>query len=888
MDSFLEQARALPPAERAAWLTHLTATQPALAQIVQEMLAAEALTTLRPGAPQVALCDPLDEAARIPGLTADAILGGYRLIREIGYGGMSSVWLAERCDGNLQREVALKLPMLGPARMHLAERFRRERDILAALTHPNIARLYDAGISSSGQPYLAMEYIEGLTLVSHCEAQRLTLRERLHLFLQVLDAVQFAHARLIVHRDLKPSNILVTPHGRVVLLDFGIAKLLSEDAPEHTALTQLAGRPFTPDYASPEQITGLPLSTATDIYSLGVLLYELLTGQHPYGTHKSSLAQLQQAIATHDPPRPSQVPVTETAAELRRSTSRKLSSALTGDLDTVVLKALKKDPTERYNSVNAFAQDIHNHLHNLPVSARPDSRWYRLNRFVARHKAVVAAGSVALIASLAGAGVALWQMQVAAAQRDRALTLASRNFAVTELMGTLLTEAAESRRPVTISDMLERAVKLVRADTAAPPTDRAAVLSIIATQYNSVGDDSRTIPLLEEALALLKDTPDTGLRSQLRCAYAMHLADHGERDRAIALIGQELPRLADDPENAAYCWMYRATIAQTSNDATGALRYAAEGLARFRAAERTTSMDGGLFLSTLAFALSMNGRYAEADDYYRAALQSYARLARSLSPNTLSIRNNWAVTSSNAGVPRRALELYEETLRLAAQRDPTSSPPGYVLSNRARALSQLGRYRDANQAYQQALQVVTRQNNPQGAGYCLLGLAFIAIEQSDAASAAHQLQSAAEVLTEMPRDSGVWTAHTLLSGRLALLNGELDAARQAFDTVLAGKPSDPNIIDTFLGQAEADLLAGDAAAAAAHARQALELSQRLQGGLPYSNRTGLAWLTLARAAQRLPDAKLARRAFDSAVQHLSETVDANHPALLQARAGRSG
>jgi serine/threonine protein kinase len=891
--SHLAHARTLPAAERAAWLTQLTSTNAGVAELVRALLAAdtatpEALTTLRPGAAQAFFPGPASEPAAAPGLSEGAVIGGYRLIREIGFGGMSSVWLAQRCDGNLQREVALKLPMVGPARMHLAERFQRERDILAALTHPNIARLYDAGVSNSGQPYLAMEYVPGTTLVAHCEAQRATIRERLQLFLQVLDAVQFAHAQLIVHRDLKPSNILVTPGGRVVLLDFGIAKLLSEDAPEHTALTHLAGRPFTPDYASPEQITGLPLSTATDIYSLGVLLYELLTGVHPYGPRKTSLAQIQQAILTQDPPRPSQVPLTETIAELRRSTSRKLASALTGDVDTVVLKALKKDPTERYNSVNAFAQDIRNHLQSLPVSARPDSRLYRLNRFVARHRIPVAAASVALLAIVGGALLAFSQMQVAAAERDRALSLASRNFAVTEFVFTLLTEAAESKEPVTISAMLERGAKLVRADTGASATDRAAVLAMIATQHNSVGDDSRTLPLLEEALAMLQDTEDTGLRSQLRCAYAMHLADHGKPAQGIAMIEQELTTLEADAENQAYCWLYRASIAQASNDAAAGLQYSQQALASFRAAPRTTAMDGGLFLSNLAASLSMNGRYAEADRYYREALQSYVTLARARSPNTLSIRNNWAVATSNAGVPRRSLELYEETLRIAAERDPGGPPPGYVLVNRARALSQLGRFGDATRAYEEALSLNTQQNNPLGKAFCLLGLAFIAIEQADPSSATLQLARAAEVLRDMPPGVPAWGIHTLLSGRLAVLNGQPDAAQRVFDAMLAGKPSDASSVDTLLGKAEAELLANDPAAAAAHARRALQTAQRMQGGLPYSNRTGLTWLMLGRAAQRLEDAELTREAFESAVLHLANTVDPDHPALVRARAALQG
>ena len=313
---------------------------------------------------------------------------------------MSSVWLAERSDGQLKREVALKLPLTGP-RMQV-ERFLRERDILAALTHPNIARLYDAGISEIGQPYLAMEYVAGTQLIDSCDERLLGIRERLRLFVQVMEAVQFAHAELVIHRDLKPSNILVTSDGRVVLLDFGIGKLLTEETAEETELTQMSGRLFTPGYASPEQIGGQPLTTASDIYSLGVVLYELLTGVRPYRLKYESRAALEEAILKEDLRRPSQNKFSPQVAAARGTSQRALARTLAGDLDTIVLKALKRNPQERYASVSAFAQDVINHLHKLPVSARPDSLWYRMGRFTARYKVPVAAASVALLALLAG------------------------------------------------------------------------------------------------------------------------------------------------------------------------------------------------------------------------------------------------------------------------------------------------------------------------------------------------------------------------------------------------------------------------------------------------------------------------------------------------------
>ncbi|HEY6927794.1 MAG TPA: serine/threonine-protein kinase [Steroidobacteraceae bacterium] len=411
VEAYFDQALELDPRERECLLAELAKQQPEIAQGVRILLAElQALNT----AGFLLESPPCSAEKLLPVVVHVASgdrVGPYSLICEIGQGGMSSVCLAQRDDGQFKREVALKLPVLGP-RMQL-ERFIRERDMLAALTHPNIARLYDAGVTASGQPYLAMEYVAGTTLTRSCDERQLALRERLSLFVQVLQTVQFAHAGLIIHRDLKPSNILVTPQGRVVLLDFGIGKLLTGDSTDETHLTQLAGRAFTPYYASPEQITGQPLGTASDIYSLGVILYELLTGNRPYRPTHESRAALEEDIIKADLRRPSQADISTDSAVARGTSPRSLARALAGDVDNIVLKALKKNPDDRYASASAFAQDVTNYLGSLPVSARPDNTWYRVSRFTVRHKIPVIGASVAATALLAGAALATWQARTA-------------------------------------------------------------------------------------------------------------------------------------------------------------------------------------------------------------------------------------------------------------------------------------------------------------------------------------------------------------------------------------------------------------------------------------------------------------------------------------------
>jgi serine/threonine protein kinase len=405
LSPYLDQALVMTDDERVAWLSSLGEQDPALAAQLgalldeHRVLAQEGFLENRRWA--------LPNSTGLAGQT----LGPYTLISQIGQGGMGSVWLARRSDGRFERQAAVKFVNIALAGRATEERFKREGSILGRLIHPNIAELLDAGVSPGGQPYLILEYVDGVAIDRYCDQHKLDVNSRIRLFLDVLAAVAHAHANLIVHRDIKPTNVLVSTGGEVKLLDFGIAKLLEGEgqtgAP--TMLTHEGGSAMTPEYATPEQLSNQPVTTATDVYSLGVVFYLLLNGKHPAGPGPCSPAALIKAVLENEPARASDaVAGNDLAAANRSATPEKLRRQLRGDLDTIVGKMLKKNPGERYSSVTALADDLSRHLSNQPISARPDSFWYRARKFMLRNRAPVVAGASALVLVISSLSTGLY------------------------------------------------------------------------------------------------------------------------------------------------------------------------------------------------------------------------------------------------------------------------------------------------------------------------------------------------------------------------------------------------------------------------------------------------------------------------------------------------
>ncbi len=689
LSTLLDEALNLPPADRGAWLAGLSGDSLVLVPTLRDLLAKHASK------------ETADLIDRLPAFTlpsstpADATLaatgepiGPYRLISELGRGGMGTVWLAERADGTLRRKVALKLPHVGWS-SSLVERFAREREILAHLEHPNIARLYDAGLDQRGRPYMAIEYVEGQSIDTFCSERNLGVEARLRLLLQVTDAVAFAHSRLVVHRDLKPSNILVTHHGQVRLLDFGIAKLMEGDRAAETAITRAAGRALTLDYASPEQIRGEPIGTASDVYSLAVVAYELLAGTRPYRLKRQSAAALEEAIASLDIPLASQC--TDDPA---------LKKQLHGDLDAILNKALKKTVAERYATADALAQDWRLFLDGQRVHARPDTLGYRLARWGRRYRVPLAAAGLTAVAFgvgvgvgatalvilvlLLGLGAALWQTRQAREQARIARVQASTAEAVQSFLeGLFRANSGDQADPVqarqrTAKDLLDEGAARIERDLDSVPAAKMRVLKTLVSMYEDISDFDAVTRMSQQcvdlALRLYGDpSPELALAlaehadrlcDQARDAEALRYLARAEAILNLRLDKTDDARIALDLAQANY-WRLRGDPRGLEH------ARAAAAMLRLRAPSQRL-LNSLLMLGSLE---RMAGRLEPAASALREAIAAAPTLPGGAASALPTIHLELAITESARG---KAAAAEAEMRRALALAEANAGPTGYA------------------------------------------------------------------------------------------------------------------------------------------------------------------------------------------------------------------
>lgn len=766
-------------------------------------------------------------------------LGAYRILRPLGRGGMGAVFLAERVDGQFERRVAIKLLPWSAQGEAMLERFAAERRILAGLDHPGIAHLLDGGIAEDGSPYLVLEYVAGQPIDRYCRDNGLGLRARLDLFLAVCDAVRFAHRNLVVHRDLKPANILVTDKGQVKLLDFGIAKLL--DAEGDNAQTR--GLNFlTPDYAAPEQLSGEPVTAATDVYALGALLYRLLAGRVPLEVSGQPLARVVEAVCHTEPPR------LETAAAAQPQPPAD-PGRLRGDLAAIVARAIRKDPRDRYDSVAALAADVRRHLEGLPVSARADTPAYRVTKFVGRHRVGLAAATVVFLAVTTLAGAAAWQ----AHERDLA---AQRAGAVRDFLVNLF-EAADPAHSqgeeITARDLFDQGVVRVEQELADTPSVKADLLLTLATIAERLGNYRQGLGLVEQSIVLRESLygPDsTAVADSLRRKGALQVLagdPDGGRDslaRALALHQQELggssPAVAQDLEALASLELER-----DNPDA------AARHLQRVIELRRARGGDDArlpVALGQLALARRQQGRLDEAGDLYREALpQLRAGLGRH-HPDTVSAENNYAALLLRQGRFAQAAEQFDRIKAInQALYEPDHPLVITARNNRAAMLAKQGNHEAAEAEFRALLDYWQDKSGP---GHPRT----LATQVNLAVMLKHQ-----EALAEAE----------------ALFRDALSGFREAFG------PEHPNVAACLGHLADIALARSDPAEAGALARRALDIRRSARGDAHPAVAMSLHQLGAIERARG--DEQAARRHFRQALLIRRNELGEDHPETQASR-----
>ncbi len=672
IETIFEEVSALPEDQRAARLASLCGGDEEMRREVVSLLAAEA------GAVGFLETPPTPAAVALPPPSAvGRHLGSYRIERKLGEGGMSTVYLAERADEEFRQQVAIKIFGYGADRSDLLERFRAERQILASLDHPNIARLLDGGTTEDGLPYLVMEYIDGVPVDRYCEENRLGIDARVDLFRQICGAVQYAHQHLVVHRDIKPSNILVTADGRPHLLDFGIAKLLEgAEVPSAPAATMTGQRLMTPQYASPEQVEGRPVTTASDVYALGVLLYVLLTGRLPYRVDPDRMGALEQAVLEQQPERPStaagrSAPTQDGRPEPQRL-ARTLARTLAGDLDNIVLMALRKEPQRRYASVELLSEDLRFYRERLPVRARPATLGYRASKFVRRHRLGVslAAGFFLLILGLAVFSTA--QAVRLARQRDEIRRERDKAVEVAGLLEEIfsVSDPSEARgQSVTAREVLDQGAARVQTELKGQPEVQAALAATIGNAYRGLGLNDRALPLVERSLALRRQV--FGARHPEVAAGLEALATltqaRGDLDRAEALHRQALAMRREllGPDDLALALSLNGLgtvlLQKAKYDEAEPLLREALAINRRGGDQEEEATN----LGNLGFLEKQRGDPAAAESLYREALGLQRRLFGEAHPMIATQLNNLAVLQLERGDFAGAEASYREALAVA-------------------------------------------------------------------------------------------------------------------------------------------------------------------------------------------------------------------------------
>jgi eukaryotic-like serine/threonine-protein kinase len=831
----------LDPAAREAHLDEACGEDPDLRREVESLLGRnDRSDTFLPRVIERAAQDLVGDPASDPA-ARPARIGPYRVIELLGRGGMGSVYLAEREGGPFQQQVALKVLRTGLNDTDMAARFKSERQILADLRHPNIAGLVDGGTTEDGVPFLAMEYVQGRRIDHWCDQDQKSIEQRIDLFRVVCSAVQAAHRSLVVHRDLKPANILVTTDGHVKLLDFGIAKILGPSSHSHTVVvTRTIDRLLTPAFASPEQVSGDAVTTVSDVYSLGVILYELLAGTNPHAFKDHSATEIERVVCRTDPERPSQavrrrIGTAEgaEAARFRRLSEDRLARRLAGDLDTIVMTALRKEPDRRYSSVEALSEDLRRHAAGLPVTARPDTLSYRASKFVNRHRTAVVATSAAMVAVLAFGVQSSVNARQAVRERDRALAAEERARIEAETADRVsaflidlfrVADPSESRgEEISVRDLLDRGAGRIDDELAGEPEIQARLLEAVGEVYSNLGEYATAGELLERSVDLLRENdPASPELPEALNGYAKVRFDLGDRDAAEALSQEALSvarqTFDGNHQQTALALNNLGWIAYEKGAYEEAERVLSEALEMRR---RVWGDEHGEVAETLfnlgTVALELN-RVDEAVARMEQAHDMRRRILGPDHPVTLGGIGNVVAALEAQKQYSRGLQRLDETIPTAIGIFGPEHPDiAYLEVMRGRQLRFLGRTDEARKAFDEALRI---ERHVRGPDHPYVGYAQIQI------------------------------------GTLCAGEGELDAAEAAFLEALriyrrAYPEGDRNVADTLGKLAELALQRGRGNEALRLARESRSVFGRLlpEGHTDLLEYDALVGIAMAAAGQ---------------------------------------
>jgi non-specific serine/threonine protein kinase/serine/threonine-protein kinase len=881
------------PAERADLLDRSCAGDAELRREVESLLAAHETTEgildapplFRPGAP---VMGP-EIAGRL--LAPGTRLGPWRIGTLIGRGGAGEVYAAHRADGSFEQQVAIKVLQMEAAAQ--LSRFHAERRILARLEHPGIARLLDGGVTADGRPYAVIEHVEGRPLVEHCRAHGCDLEERLRLFGQVCEAVAHAHRNLVVHRDLKPGNILVDADGRVKLLDFGIAKLLDVGDKGEGVATDLTRAPLTPDYAAPEQLTGEPVTTATDVYALGVLLFELLTGERPWRSGDLPVASAVRLLLEKEAP-----PASRAAREARPSDLPDLpvpARALEGDLDAIIAKCLRKQPEHRYESVAALWQDIERHRRREPVRAREGAGLYVLGRLLLRHRWAVAGAAALFLSLAAGLTAFAWQARRAEIERDQARRASSREEAIrdhlTHLFRTSLAEPAAE--PITAKTMLDRSAQRVLQEYRDDPQLAGEVVVTLADLYGALGDVEGQAPLLEGFLTAAGPEADPQAVALARQKLANIELVRGRPEHAAPLLDQAEAFWTNDPdrfrEQRLEGLFVRALLQRSQGDLAGSIATYQKAIGERRALSGEAHRETANLYNSLAITLTAANRLDEALAAHRHALKIYQQIGRGEDLEALVLLGNIGTLAFRTGRIREAEEILATAYRKQRATAGDSAAVAAAMGLYGAALTAQGRTAEALPVLRDAVDMAVRFTGP-SSPLAVQDRQFL----TDALAAAGEIQAARSTLRENQEiarrqfgpDHILTLRLRLAQARLAQTAGQpADAHAQAVALLPAlrtlGGSSAPWI-------AHAQVIAGEALLALDRPREAtaaLREAVALREKLLFDG----SW-ELAEARARLGEALVLGNADDSEGTRLLEKAEAalraelgaDHPQTVRA------